>query len=173
MEYSIDALLQFFWTPLGVAVYLALAFPMWYLLYGTQMHLNGGPLGRSRFWVFECLWEDILFFTPGGLKRRAENVRIRVSRGSGYMPGPGRRTYSYEEIRDQNLYEEVATHLFGTPAQFWVENVLLLGTLSLLFGPLLLVFYACLTPLVIVVGGFVLVWSRQMQWNPLPPPRWW
>ena len=110
------------WT--HVLIYFACAFVFWYIAYGIEMYLNGGKVGRGRFWVFSCFWEELLWFLPGGLARRVDHIRemVRPQVGvSGYLHG-----YSYEQIREKNLYEVVAKKALGNGCYFWGVNVVLM-----------------------------------------------
>lgn len=141
--------------PVTLPAYILVGFGIWYLLYGLTYRMNGG-----RHSVFYGFWEELLWHLPGGLAKRTDYIRKMVGRGtedrsiSGYLG-----KYSYEEIREQNLYEEVAKTTLGTSLTFWSE----------------IVFYV-LWPIWIalwVASGIVVyameawrIFGRSFQWNP-------
>jgi hypothetical protein len=87
------------------------------------MYMNGGSVGRGRFWVFKCFWEDVSWFSPGGLSRRTDYVLKMVNsqqNSVGSING-----YRYEQIREQNLYELVAKRSLGNGFEFWGLSVIL------------------------------------------------
>jgi len=128
-------------TPWSVTIYFACALSVWYLLYGFEMYLNSGSLGRGRFWVFKCFWEELWWYLPGGLSRRADYIRKKVG-GDGLLGG-----YAHEEIRRGELYEVVAKEVLPRGLYFWLVNVMLYFVL----GPF---FVALLVPIVVLVNLF-------------------
>jgi hypothetical protein len=122
---AMHAYLGFFITPIGLVVWVVGAFFFWLIWYGLHAGLNSGQLGRGRYWVFECFGEEVLENIPGGLKRKSDKIRQMVGRsGKGVMCGVT-RGYDFEEIRRDNLYEEVAREMFPPPAVFWFSSVLI------------------------------------------------
>ena len=110
-------------TLLQVLIYFAVGFAFWYVYYGLETYLNGGST-RGKWWVFKCFWEEILWFSPGGLARRTEYIRKLVhpeGDNFGYICN-----YTYAEIRRRNLYEKVAKKSLGSGFYFWGVNVILI-----------------------------------------------
>lgn len=126
-------------TPWSVTIYFACAFSVWYLLYSLETYLNSGSLGRGRFWVFKCFWEELWWYLPGGLSRRADYIRNKVG-GDGFLGG-----YTYEEIRRGDLYEVVAKEVLPRGLYFWLVKVMIFFVL----GPF---FVAFLFPMVVLVN---------------------
>ena len=65
-------------TPLTAVVYLIVSFIGWYAINGFSYGLNSGQLGRGKWWIFECFWEDLLRNIPGGSKRKTDAIRAMV-----------------------------------------------------------------------------------------------
>ena len=115
-------------TPEFLLGYFVVAFLVWYLIYGFETYINGGPLGRGRFWVFECFWEELWWFLPGGLAKRSDYIREKVKYRPNVSGSIGE--YRFEEIRKNNLYETVAKKTLGSGAYFWGVKVLLFFVLG-------------------------------------------
>jgi len=65
--------------------------------------------------MFFGFWERLLWNVPGGGKRRADRIRTMIGEyGSGCI-GQGDLLWSYAEIREKNLYEEVGWVVLGGP----------------------------------------------------------
>ena len=93
------------------------------------MFLNGGD------GVFRCFAEEIMWHIPGGLKRRTAYIKEIVDgmllqtvngepRLLGTMSGR-KQSWSYEEIRDKNLYKECAKDMLGGTLEFWFISIVL------------------------------------------------
>jgi len=111
-------------TLMSVIIYFTIAFVVWYIGYGLEMYLNGGSLGRGRWWVFKCFVEEAQWFLPGGLEKRTNYIRTMVGTDrslNGFVGG-----HSYEEIRTHNLYEKIAKRSLGNGFTFWGVDVILL-----------------------------------------------
>jgi hypothetical protein len=74
---------------------LVLGFVFWYLYYGMECYINGGSLGRNQFSMhFSLLWEEFLWFLPGGFDRRVDYLlECKVI-------NPDVADYSEQEIRE-------------------------------------------------------------------------
>jgi hypothetical protein len=106
-----------------LTLYLGIGFFVWYFFYGLEVYLNGGLTGKGRGRVFKCFWEDVSWFSPGGLSRRTDYIRKMVNsqqNSAGSING-----YRYEQIREQNLYELVAKQSLGNGFYFWGICVIL------------------------------------------------
>jgi hypothetical protein len=104
-----------------IVPYIAIGLVLSIVVYAFEGALNGGQIGRGRWWLFQLIWQDVRWFSLGGLKRRTEYIRGKVGPDSshqGFIDG-----YSYEEIRNQNLYQEVAKKTLGSGWIFWGFNV--------------------------------------------------
>ena len=133
-------------APLSLMMYFGIGFAVWYIVYGLEAYMNGGSLGRGRWWLFKCFWEEVQWFLPGGLAKRANHIRALVKPNSndrGYLGG-----YSYEEIREYDLYEQVAKKSLGNGFYFWGVNVVL----SFFLWPLMLGSLVALIALNGVIG---------------------
>ena len=105
---------------------------LWYILTGFEGAINGGLAGRNPLLMpFQLFGEALPWYLPGGIKRRGEYIRKRVCHGHGVILGT-KYSWKYNQIRDENLYEECAADTLPGPFYFWALN---LGTL---FGPLVL-----------------------------------
>lgn len=122
-----------------VTAYLILSFVGWFLLNAPEYGLNSGQLGRGRWWVFECLWEELLENIPGGLNRKVAKLKEMVgppsSRHSGCFIG-SRKTWTHEELHTTGNWEECARSVFGGTWYFWSVNV----CLYFFVGPVVAVF---------------------------------
>jgi len=77
----------------------------WYFIYGLNCALNSGQLGRHWFFFpFQCFWDEIKWNFPGG---KAHYIKINIvgSFEDGSVCG-SKRTWSFREIRERNLYAE-------------------------------------------------------------------
>ncbi|KKT91053.1 MAG: hypothetical protein UW92_C0019G0008 [Candidatus Jorgensenbacteria bacterium GW2011_GWA2_45_13] len=84
---------------------LILGLIIWYLFYGLECFINGGTIGKSRFFFpFECLWNEILWNLPGGketyVKKHIANSSIDTA-----VCG-SKQVWRSAEIRKKNLYFE-------------------------------------------------------------------
>src|SRR3989338_7840389 len=119
---------------LSIAIYLVTCFISWYLLAGLNYGLNSGQLGRHPYlFPFQCFAEDVKCYWFDGQKHRIEFIKSR-SNGKGWFLG-SKRSYSHQEIRDSNLYEEVFWSMCGGRISFWSEHAL-----YFFLGPALIVF---------------------------------
>ena len=110
-------------------VFAIVTFLVWLFIYGVTAFLNGGD------GVFRCFAEEIMWHIPGGLKRRADYIKdivdsmpLQIVNGEprllGTMSGT-KQSWSYEEIRDKNLYSDCAKDMLGSTLGFWFSSVLL------------------------------------------------
>lgn len=107
------------WNPF---YYLA-CFVGWYFCMGFGYAINGGQLGRSRWaFPFQCFWEELPCYLPGGRKHRIAFISERSKGIDGVMIGRT-RAYDYSEIREKNLYEEVFFQMCGGRTYFWVTQL--------------------------------------------------
>ena len=96
----------------------------WYLLAAFDYALNSGQLGRHRyFFPFQCFAEEVRCYWFGGKKYRIDFIKSRVGTYDGCMMS-SKRSYSHQEIRDNNLYEEVFWAMCGGRISFWSEHIL-------------------------------------------------
>lgn len=129
-----------FWT----VIYLVACPIGWYLLAGLQYGLNGGQLGRQPYlFPLECFVEEIKCYWFGGQKHRIEFIKEQCG-GEGVFCG-SRRSYTHQEIRENNLYEEVFWAMMGGRVSFWGGQFL-----TFFFGPALIVIL-----LVAIVVGII------------------
>lgn len=136
-------------TSISIIIYFLIGFFVWYFIYGLEKFLNGGSLGRGRWWVFECFWEEMLWFLPGGLARRIDYIRemVKSDSNTSFID-----EYSHKDIRKHNLYEKVAEQSLGNGFYFWGVNVIFLFFL----WPLFLCAFVCALAVLIVlkrIGG--------------------
>lgn len=109
-------------SALQVLLYLVSCLVSWYLLAGLNYGLNSGQLGRHPFFFpFQCFAEDIKCYWFGGQKHRVEFIKSRCG-GEGSFCG-SRRSYTHQEIRDGNLYEEVFWAMCGGRISFWSQHI--------------------------------------------------
>lgn len=136
-------------SELQVSIYL-LACPFgWYLLAGLSYWLNGGQFGRHPFFFpFQCFAEDIKCYWLGGQKHRIKFIRSRCN-GNGIMSG-SKRSYDFEEIRNNNLYEEVFWEMCGGRISFWGEHVL-----YFFLGPVLIAALLAGVVIGLIVNGLI------------------
>ncbi len=110
-------------------VFVFVTIVVWYFLYGISVFLNGGNN------VLKSFIEHATWHIPGGLNRRTAYIKAIVDgmplqvvdgqpRLLGAMAG-SKRCWDYEEIRDNNLYEEVAKDMLGGTLEFWFYSVVL------------------------------------------------
>lgn len=113
--------------------YLLVCFVSWYLLATMNYGLNGGQLGRHPYlFPFQCFAEEWRCYWFGGKKHRIEFIKCRC-RGNGSFCG-FKRSFTHQEIRENNLYEEAFLEMCGGGPSFWGGNLFLF-----FFGPLIVV----------------------------------
>jgi hypothetical protein len=161
-----QSLIEFFSSPLNTVFYLLAALCGWIGIYWFELNLNGAFVGGKtghpfvQFWKY--FWEDVQWFLPGGLAKRTEEVRRAVELGLPFSK------HSSQEIRENNLYKEVAKTAFGNPLEFWIVRIVVY---LFIFGPFVSLIGSVVGLLILVVY-LGLFWSRQFQWTP-PPIVWW
>jgi len=100
----------------GTWWYWAIAVTGFTIHWWIEHMMNDG--GGSMRDILTGFYEDLLWAIPGSRKRRGEYIRqILCDYGEnsmGSMEG-----YSHEEIRMNNLYEEVGTKMLPGPLAFW------------------------------------------------------
>lgn len=106
----------FFWNiaVLGTLWYWVVALFGFFLLWRVEYAINGG--GSDFLAGFQ---EDFLWAIPGSRRRRGEYIRQMMDDWgcdgtTGSLGG-----YSYEDIRRNNLYEEVGLKMLPGPLWFW------------------------------------------------------
>jgi hypothetical protein len=104
-----------------------LSIAAWAVLYGLECFLNGGS-GRS---LFAMAWNDFCFAMPGGRRRKGNYIRKIIDRSTyngeladGAMLSE-KKSWSYQEIRDGNLYEEVGVAMLPGWRYFVIMHVLI------------------------------------------------
>lgn len=143
--------------PITMTAYILVSFGIWYLLYGLTYRMNGG-----RHSVFYGFWEELQWHLPGGLALRTDYIRKMVEPRD---DAPGRTfegyigKYSYTEIREQNLYEEVAKTTLGTSLTFWSEIVFYV------FWPIWIALWMA-SGIVSLAMEAWRIFGRSFQWNP-------
>lgn len=65
--------------------------------------------------IFFSFWEKLLWNVPGAGKRRADCIRTMIGEYESGCIGHGDLIWSYAEIREKNLYEEVGWVVLGGP----------------------------------------------------------
>lgn len=93
----------------------------WYLFYAFTLAMNGGGNPIRTFFT-----QDILWYLPGGLKRRAEYVKKIVKGASEHSSTMGsKRTWTDKEVVEGELYEEFAKDVLQGPVSFWIMSVII------------------------------------------------
>ena len=100
--------------PVVVVILLVLSFLFWAFLHGASCALNGG-----EFW--RCLGDDIMWFLPGGNKRKADYIRDRMDGFDDGCIGE----YNYRDIREYDLYEEVGKACLPGRISFIINHILI------------------------------------------------
>lgn len=117
-----------------IAAYVFLVLLSWYSLLSFGYALNGGQVGRGRWWVFECFWESTLMNIPGGGQRKADTIRRMVGTcGDGYFISR-ERIWTHEDLRRTGEYETCGQAMFGRPFHFWAIQLITL-LVAAAFGP--------------------------------------
>lgn len=113
---------------------------VWYLFVAFSYYINGGNLGRHRYWFpFQCLWEDIKMLRPGGAAHSIKEMVLESLRGGtveGYLAGG--KGWRYTELRDANDEQEwraCADAMYGSWLARFIEAII---TISWPFWPLTL-----------------------------------
>lgn len=108
----------FLWSTslFGVWWYWAIMISGFTLHWWTEHMMNDGGGGFRD--ILTGFYEDLLWALPGSRKRRGEYIRQMLlcygENSVGSMEG-----YSHEEIRRNDLYEEVGLRMLPGPFWFW------------------------------------------------------
>ncbi len=136
-------------------LYLALCLVGWYFLAGFDYAMNSGQLGRHPRWFpFQCFAEEVRCYLPGGRKYRVDFIKTRVRGWDGVMACSS-KSYTYQEIREKGLYEEVFFAMLGGYARFWSSHLF-----SFFVSPFLALFLLVLGVIKFVLSPFVLLWRK-------------
>lgn len=104
----------------------------WYLIYTFTLMLNGGRNPIRTFFT-----QDLLWYIPGGLKRRIEYVK-KMIQGAGEFDSTIGKKHSWidREVVEKELYEEYVKDVLQSPFSFWIGNIIvpiMLGYFTPLF----------------------------------------
>jgi hypothetical protein len=114
--------------------FLTICLASWYVLAGFGYSLNSGQLGRDPYlFPFQCFAEALPCYWFGGKEHRTQFIKKRIGIScQGWMIS-SKRPYSYDEIRKDNLYEEVFWAMCGGRFSFWFGHFF-----GFFFGPIFL-----------------------------------
>lgn len=105
----------------AIILYLIVCFASWYQIATLSYGLNSGQLGRHPYlFPFQCFAEDLKCYWFGGQKYRIEFIRSRCEGDGTFASSKG--NYSFKDVREKNLYEEVFWAICGGRISFWVEH---------------------------------------------------
>lgn len=132
--------------------YFAFGFVVWYLFNGLEAWLNGGRMGRGKWWVFSCVYEEMLWHLPGGkvrIQRHLQQLMCTVRIKNGIV------THEYNDLE---YYENEARSMTRWRSHCYFWGVQMLG--AFFFWPILLGSFLA----VIVISNFlydmVQLWKR-------------
>jgi len=143
----LPALFQY---PFFMVVYAVLAALSWYFILAFQYGINGGGVGRGRWWVFECFLEDILMNIPGGSKRKGEAIRRMVGETGDGSLSSLRGSWTHEELRKTGEYEACGKAMFGSPIFIWGMHISYLA-LAICVGPAFICAVICMAMIYFIV----------------------
>lgn len=133
------------YVPWYVVAAFASAAPVgWYAINALEYGLNSGQLGRGKWWVFECFWEELLQNLPGGLERKVEKLKQMVGPYHPRVDGvfcSGSGSWRYNDLREHGGWEECARAMFGGPVYFWLVKVGAYSIVGLAIGLPVLIAY--------------------------------
>jgi hypothetical protein len=72
---------------------------------------------------FKCFWEEVRENIPGGIKRKALRLKRYINGCADGLLHGATQTWSYREIRNNDLYEECARDIYRSPLGFWVSTI--------------------------------------------------
>ncbi len=160
------------WMPWCITLWVVASFIGWFLLNALHYGLNSGQLGRGRWWVFQCIWEEgVLMSIPGGLDRKVEKLKYMVgTKGWGSFFTFSGKSWNYEELRvgGDAAFRDCARHMFQGPISFWFWHIFfyfLVGSLATAFIVVQFVLGGLAMFFIDYIGGYL---SRSLQWSPLP-----
>lgn len=133
----------------------------WYVISAFTYGMSSGQLGRHAYlYPFQCFLEDLPCYLPFGRKYREEFIRSRTH-GSGIMCGR-KKAYSFDEIRKNNLYNEVFYQMCGTHSDFYISHLgrFLFGWIFLGIGITLLIATA-----IIWFGAWCLGFEKSQEFS--------
>ncbi|MDB5258083.1 MAG: hypothetical protein JWM14_2778, partial [Chitinophagaceae bacterium] len=147
--------------PTGIAIgvwvlattgYLSICFIGWYLLAAFNYGMNSGQLGRHRWlFPFECFAEEVVCYLPGGKQHRINFITQRIGDWEGFMvSGSAGKSWSYEEIREKGIHEEVFYGMVGSHFGFWSTTFL-----TFFGSPIILALNIAFFSLIAIIGGIV------------------
>lgn len=93
---------------------LLLGAALWFLSYGMYCSFNNRT-------ILSCLSEEIRWLLPGGLALKTAYIKRMVNRFEEGWVGD----WQYSQIRDNDLYEEVAKQVLPGPVSFFVNHLLI------------------------------------------------
>ena len=109
----------------------------YFMYWRINYAINGGGGGLRQ--ICEDYIADVKFAIPGGKRRRGEFIRKYIDElGPNTLGSMGGN--SYEEIRTQDLYEEVGSKMLPGPLYFW--GCVLFWLIWPISLPLLVIFLA-------------------------------
>ncbi len=118
----------------------------WYVLAGIGYTMRGGQLGRSKLlFPFECFLEELPCYLPGGQLRRVQYVKELFSDSGEIRMKGSKRTWTYDEIQKEDLYEKAFFDMCSSRFSFWLYHLVVF----FVGGPLIVIALAC----VLLVGG--------------------
>ena len=101
--------------------YWVIALTLLYVFFAVELAMNGGEMSLKN--QVKSFWEEFLWASPAGRKYRGDYVREMIAtiteynpRVRGFLQG-----YSYEEIAEKNLYEQVGTEMLPGPINFYLR----------------------------------------------------
>jgi hypothetical protein len=134
--------------------YVTLSVIGWYLLSSATYALNGGQMGRSRWlFPFECFFEDLPCYLPGGRKHRVAFIE-NIARNQESITGHT-RSWSHHEIQYLKNYEEIFFDVREGRFVFWVSHLF-----KFLFGSLVVLAVVCLLIVSAIQFGITAVTNR-------------
>lgn len=105
---------------------LCLSLAAWYLYYGVECIINGMTFRRNPYTVpFTEAFTELTWVLPGGGRRKGNVIRDAIGWSEhGAMCG-WRRSWSYKEIRDGNLYDECGADMLPGLTHFFLTHICL------------------------------------------------
>jgi len=126
------------WLLIGGGIYFLIASAFWYVLHALTVFVNGGK------GVFKTFLRDVSWHLPGGLKQRTAFIEKKVNDPHMLLPnvhgtiGGSTRNWDFDEIRQQNLYEECAKDVLSNSIEFWFYSIVV-PLLWFIFVPMIVV----------------------------------
>ncbi len=137
------------------------AFVLLYLYFRLEYSINDGDIGWNPYFIFQLFKQDVLWFIPGGLKRRTAFIKERFELENICIAG-NKRNWERDDVVRDNLYEDCAKDTLSGPIEFWVKTIIVLA-LGALIGAIVVAYWREILALCFILFAFAVIWLGTTQ----------